>query len=176
MEKISVEYQVTVSDFRKATYFGLFQQHRTTLRIMFVVIIVAVLYAFGASLGLGTLNPLVLFIAAAYLIWGLLLFAGAEKRIRAYLKTPDALIGCTYRVELESHRIRLEIPERNIQVSTQVNQLTCVFELSALFLIYTSLRDVYLLPTRCLTAEQRVALRRSFRERLGDNFGSRFKL
>ena len=175
MDKISVEYQVTVSDFRKATYFGLFQQHRTALRIMFVVLIVAILYAMGASLGLGTLNPLVLFIAAAYLVWGLLLFAGAEKGIRAYLNMPNSLIGCTYRAELDSHRVRFEIPERKIQVSAQVNQLTCVFELSALFLIYTSVQDVYILPNRCLTSEQRIALRKNFRQRVGQNFGSRFK-
>ncbi len=175
MDKISVEYQVTVSDFRQATYFGLFQRHRMALRIMFVVLIVAVLYVLGASIGLGTMNPLVLFIAAAYLIWGLLLFAGAEKGIKQYLRSEGSLIGCSFRAELESHRIRLEIPERKIQVTAQTNQLACVFELSSLFMIYTSMQDVYLLPNRCLTAEQRIALRKNFRERLGNNFGSRFK-
>ena len=47
MEKIKTSYQVTVSDFRRATYFGLFQRHRTALRIMFVVLAVGVLYALG---------------------------------------------------------------------------------------------------------------------------------
>ena len=175
MDKIQVEYQVTVADFRQATYFGLFQRHRLPLRIMFVVLIVAVLYGIGASIGLGTVNPLVFLIAAAYLIWGLLLFAGAEKGIRQYLRSEGSLVGCSFRVELESHRIRLEIPQKKIQVTTQVNQLACVFELSSLFMIYTSMQDVYLLPHRCLTAEQRIAMRKNFRERLGNNFGSRFK-
>ena len=175
MEKISTEYQVTVSDFRRATYFGLFQRHRTALRILFVVLAVAILYVLGASMGLGVLNPLVLFIAVAYLIWGMLLFSGAERGIRAYLRSKDSLIGCTYRVELDTHRIRLEVPERKIQVSTQVNQLTCVCELSSLFLIYTSMQDVYILPHRCMSETQRVALRHNFRARLGANFGSRFK-
>lgn len=175
MDKISAEYQVTVSDFRRATYFGLFQCHRTPLRIMFVVLAVAILYVLGASIGLGTINPLVLFIAVGYLIWGILLFAGAERGIRTYLKRKDSLIGCTYEAELDSHRIRLEVPERDIHVSTQVNQLTCVFELSSMFLIYTSLQDVYILPHRCMRQEQRLALRRNFRARLGANFGSRFK-
>ena len=35
MEKISVEYQITVSDFRQATYYGLFLRHRTALRSNF---------------------------------------------------------------------------------------------------------------------------------------------
>ena len=175
MERISAKYQVTVSDFRRATYFGLFQRHRMALRIMFVVLAVAVLYVLGASIGLGVMNPLVLFIAMAYLIWGILLFSGAERGIRAYLRSKNSLIGCTYRVELDSHRIRLEVPEHKIQVSTQVNQLTCVFELSSMFLIYTSMQDVYILPHRCMSEKQRVALRHNFRTRLGENFGSRFK-
>ena len=175
MEKINVEYQITVSDFRQATYYGLFLRHRTALRIMFVVLAVAVLYAIAGSLGFGTINPLVLFLGAGYLIWGIFLFAGAEKGIRAYLRSEQSMIGQTYRLELDSHRIRVEIPKRDIEFSVAVNKLTCVFEFSALFLIYTSLQDVYLLPVRCLTPEQRTALRNNFRQRLGDNFGSRFR-
>ena len=175
MEKINVEYQVTVSDFRRATYYGMFQRHRNALRIMFVVLIVAVLYAIGGAMGLGTINPLVLFLAMGYLIWGIMLFAGAEKGIRAYLRTKDSLVGCTYRAELESHRIRLEVPERDIRVTAQVNKLACVFEISSLFLIYTTLQDVYILPTRCFDEQQRKVIRANFREKLGDNFGSRFR-
>ena len=118
MEKIKAEYQITVRDFREATYYGLFLRHRKALRIMCVVVIVGVLYGIAGALGVGTINPLVLFLAAAYLIWGLILFAGAEKGIRAYLRTEDSLIGCTYRMELETHRIRLEVPERDIKFAT----------------------------------------------------------
>lgn len=175
MEKICVEYQITVSDFRQATYYGLFLRHRTALRIMFVVLAVAVIYVIAGSLGLGTINPLVLFLGLAYLIWGLFLFAGAEKGIRAYLRSEGSMIGCTYRAELEAHRIRLEVPERDIHFTTPVHKLTCVFEFSNLFLLYTSLQDVYLLPARCLTQAQRAALRANFRNRLGENFGSRFR-
>ena len=174
MEKIKTSYQVTVSDFRRATYFGLFQRHRTALRIMFVVLAVGVLYALGGMMGLGQVNPLVLFISGAYLIWGLLLFSGAEKGIRRYLKHKDSLIGCTYHVELESNRIRVEVPQRKISFSTQMNKLTCVFETSDMFLIYNNLQDTHILPHRALSPEQRTALRANFRKHLGDNFGSRF--
>lgn len=175
MEKINVEYQVTVSDFRRANYYGLFLRHRTALRIMFVVLAVAVLYAIAGSLGLGAINPLVLFLGAGCLVWGIFLFAGAERGIRAYLRSEHSVMGQTYRAELDSHRIRIEVPEQDIQFSVAVNNLACVFEFSSLFLIYTSLQDVYLLPTRCLSAEQRTALRANFRQRLGNNFGSRFR-
>ncbi len=175
MEKISAEYQVTLSDFRQATYYGLFLRHRTALRFLFAVLATAVLYVIGATLGLGTINPYALLIAAAYLAWGLVLFGGAELGIRGYLKSPQSLIGCTYRAELESHRIRLEVPERKIKMSTQINELTCVFEISSMFLIYTSIQDVYILPHRCMTPEQRVALRHNFRTHLDKKFSTRFK-
>lgn len=175
MEKIQTEYTVTVSDFRQASYYGLFLRHRRPLQIMFAVLLAAALYGIGSSLGLGTPNPLVFLIAAAYLAWGLLLFAGTERDIRQYLRTPGNFIGCTYRATLESHRVQFEIPERNIKAVQQTGNLTCVFELSHLFLIYTSAQDLYLLPSRALSDTQRAALRENFRRRLGKNFASRFR-
>lgn len=174
MEKIDVRYQITVSDFRRATYFGLFQRHRRALRIMFVVVAVSVLYVLGAYAGLGQINYLVPFLGMAYLIWGLLLFAGAEAGIHRYLHGAGSLIGCAYHAVLESHRVRFEIPEREIRFDCPVGKLACVFELSGMFLIYISLQEAYLLPHRCLTEAQRAALRANFRERLGENFGTRF--
>lgn len=54
MEKIQTEYTVTVSDFRQASYYGLFLRHRRPLQIMFAVLLAAALYGIGSSLGLGT--------------------------------------------------------------------------------------------------------------------------
>ena len=175
MEKIQTEYTVTVSDFRRASYYGLFLRRRRPLQILFVVLLAALLYGIGASLGLGTANPLVFFIAAAYLVWGLLLFAGTERSIRQYLRTPGNFIGCTYRATLESHRVQFEVPERGVKAAQQTGSLTCVFELSQLFLIYISVQDLYILPCRALTEAQRAALRENFRRRLGPRFGSRFR-
>lgn len=174
MEKIQTSYQITISDFRRASYFGLFLRHRRPLQILFVVLAAAVLYVIGAQMGLGHFNPLVLFLAAAYLVWGLLLFAGVERNIRRYMARPDSLIGCTYTAEIESHRIQFSIPSRGIQFTTQLNKLACVFELSQMFLVYVSLQEVYILPHRGLTAQQRTDLRQVFRTRLGENFSTRF--
>lgn len=176
MNKISVEYQVTVSDFRRATYYGLVNQNRTPLRIMVVVILVAVAYTLlGRLLNLGGFNPLVVVLASAYLVWGILLFAGAERRIRRYIRHPDCLVGCTYRMELESHRVGVEVPDRKIRFSVPVNQLACVIELSGMFLIYHTVQDTYILPNRTLTDEQRLALRETFRKKIPDRFTSRFR-
>lgn len=175
MEKIQIEYTVTLSDYRRASYYGLFLRRRRPLQIMFVVLLASALYAIGASLGLGTVNPLVFFLAGAYLIWGLLLFAGTEREIRRYLRTPGNFIGCTYRATLESHRVQFEIPERDIRASRPASALTCAFELSQLFLIYISPQDLYILPCRALSQEQRAAFRENLRQRLGDKFATRFR-
>lgn len=175
MENIDVRYQITVRDFRQAAYFGLFQRHRRALRIMFIVLAVSILYVLGGYAGLGQINYLVPFLGAAYLIWGLLLFAGAEAGVRRYLRGGDSLIGCGYHAVLGPRGVRFEIPERGIRFDCPMGKLACVFELSGMFLIYISLQEVYILPHRCLTEAQRSALRACFRERLGGNFGTRFQ-
>ena len=174
MKKINTSYQVSLSDFRRATYFGMFQLYRRPLQIMVVVLLVGALYCFGAYLGLGQLNPLVLFITVAYLIWGIMMLSRTERGIRRYLGTKDCLVGCTYEVELESNRIRFEVPERDISFSTQVNKLACVFETSSAFMIYINMQDAHILPHHALTPQQRADLRANFRKHLDGNFSTRF--
>ena len=84
------------------------------------------------------------------------------------------MVGCDYSALLEQHRIRIQIPARRVDVSFAVEKLACVFELSALFLLYVSAQDVYLLPKRALSDGQTDALRENFRARLGERFSSRF--
>ena len=174
MKKIAAEFQLAVGEFRMASYYGLFLRHRSALRILFAVLLVAVVYAIGACAGLGEANPLVFFLAGAYLIWGLLLFAGAEKDIRSYLRRPDSLISCSYRVFVEDRRLRVEIPERKLRESCNLHSLACCFELSALFLFYTTPQNVYLLPKRALTEEETQALRAELAACLKGRFSSRF--
>lgn len=175
MEKITLEYQVTVGEFRQATYYGLFIRHRKALRIAFAVLLVGIAYAIGGAIGLGEVNPWMLFLAAGYLIWALVFFGGAEQGIRAYLKSPQCMIGKTFRVELEGAQMRIEADGLGVVFSAPLKKLTCAFELSHLFMLYTSVQDVYLLPTRCLTQEQRATLRETLRKKVGSNFSTRFK-
>ena len=76
---VHTSYTVTVSDFRRASYFGLFLRHRRPLQILFVVTAGCILYAAGGLLGFGTVNPLVFFLGGAYLIWGLFLHTIMDK-------------------------------------------------------------------------------------------------
>lgn len=174
MDRIRAEFEVTVSDFRKASYYGMFLQYRKPLRIMFVVLGVAIIYGIAGYMGAGKVNYWVFFLAVAYLIWGLLMFARTERIILQYVKRPDSFVGCRYIVTIDTHKITFEIPERKSQFSTQMSKLTCAFELKDLFLIYVSTQQAYILPCRAMTEQQRQAFRGMLRERLGGNFGTRF--
>ncbi|MCD8223740.1 MAG: YcxB family protein [Clostridiales bacterium] len=175
MEKIQINCRIEAGDFRKATYYGLFVRYRTPFRILFIVLIVGILYAIGGQFGLGEINPLVLMIAAGYVVWGLLMFAGTERSIIRYLRTPDCLVGCEYQFGIDVRNIRIKIPQRNVDISLAVSKLTCVFELHSLFMIYISGQQVYLLPKRYLSAQQCGDLRKIFQNSLQDRFSSRFR-
>ena len=175
MDRIRAEFEVTVGDFRKASYYGMFMQYRKPLRIMFVVLAVAIIYGIAGYMGMGQVNYWVFFLAVAYLIWGLLMFTRTERQILRYVKTPGSFVGCRYIVTIDTHKITFEIPERKVNSSTQLNKLACAFELNELFLIYVSVQQTFILPCRALTEQQRADFRKTLRERLGDNFSTRFE-
>ena len=86
------------------------------------------------------------------------------------------MIGCEYKVTLESHRITVRVPERKIHVSVKTNDLAAVFALTKEFMIYVSTADTYLLPYRALTAGQLQEVKENFRRMLGDRYEeNRFK-
>ena len=174
MPEISVHYQISLSDFRKASYYGLFLRQRRPLLLFFAVLAVVVLYAVGAAAGLGKANPFVFLLGGAYLVWALLLFAGTEKQIRSYLRREDSLLGTELRITLNEKGLRMEIPSRGIRFARSWKQLAAVFELNDLFLFYLSGQDVYLLPKRYLSEEEQDHLRRYLHHRIADRFSSRF--
>ena len=154
MKRIEAEFSLSLGEFRMASYYGLFLRHRRALQILFGV--------------------LVFLLAGAYLVWILLLFAGTERDIRRYLRTPQNLIGCKYKVTVDDHRLRIEIPEREIRDSYNLHKLACCFELNALFLFYTTPQDVYILPKWVLHAGEFEALRAELAADLKEGFSSRF--
>ena len=176
METSQIHFQIRISDFRKAAYYGLFLRYRRPLLFLFIVIIGAMLYALAAAFSFGTANPLVFFLAAAYAIWGFVLASGVERSIRAYIRSSHSLIGCACEMTLDGKRMRLRIPERNVDVTAAFAKLACAFELHALFMLYTTPQQTYLLPKRALTvrqtADMRAALKREMRERFSTRFMS----
>ncbi|MBR1409326.1 MAG: YcxB family protein [Clostridia bacterium] len=174
MEPIRTAYRITVADFRQASYYGLFLRYRKPFLFLFLVVGGALLYALAAALGFGTANPLVFFLAAAYAFWGLVMAAGVEKGIRAYLRSPDSLLGCEFTAVLDAKRIRLCVAGKGIDVTAAYAKLACAFELHALFMLYTTPQQVYLLPKRALTQEQAAAFRGALKKEMKERFGTRF--
>lgn len=174
MEPIHANYEITPSDYRKASYYGLFLRQRRPLRFLVVVLILGALYLAMGLLGLATINPLLFLVLTVFLVWGQLLLTGTERGVKNYLKSPDCLVGCPHEADLQEEVFRIRIPSRGIDARINPRELACAFELSTLFLLYVTAKDVYLLPVRSLTETQRGQLRAFLRKTLQDRFGTRF--
>ena len=175
MNRIDVTYPLTVSDYRRASYYGLAIRQYKTLRFLIILIGFAAASIFTAVLwNKGTELATILVCVCA--IWLLSIFSSMERGIRRYLKTPENMIGCEYKITLESHRIEIRVPERKVNYSVKINDLVAVFELNGLFMIYISAQDAYLLPFRVLTKEQQETLKDVFRRHLGERFNENKKL
>lgn len=174
MNTVEATYQITLSDFRKATYYGLSLRHQRSLGIMFLVLLIGFFYTIAAFLGFWKLYMLIPFISVAYLIWGLILFAGAERGIKNYLKNPNCIIGKNHKTTLDAKHVHIQIPECKVNTSYPISKLACVFELSTLFLIYISIQDLYILPKRALEDGESDFLRENFRTQLGTRFYTRY--
>lgn len=175
MNRIDVTYPLTISDYRRASYYGLAIRQYKILRFLIILIGLSVTSIFTAVLwNRGT--ELAVILTCISVIWLLTLFSSMERGIRRYLKTPNNMIGCEYHVTLESHRIEIRVPERKVNYSVKINDLIAVFELNGLFMIYISSQDAYLLPFRVLTKEQQETLKDVFRRHLGERFNENKKL
>ncbi len=174
MLPVKTEYTVGLTDFRQATYYGLVMRYRLPILFMVGVIVFAVLYGILCFTGFTTPNMIVFFIAAAYVIWGLMMLANAERGIQDYIKSPDCVLGCRFIAEIEKYSILFQIPERKVKAPFPLKKIFCVFEISSEFLVYVNAEQVYLLPKRALSAEQIVTVRDHFRKNLGERFSSRF--
>lgn len=172
MGTIQTNYTITVDDFRHASYYAAALQHRRSLQVLALFLAGGLVYLYGIMAELWQVNYLAAFIIVAYLIWGLIFFAGVELRIRKYVMSPDTLIGCSFTVTLQANQLFLQVPERNIRHSCSINRLTAVFELSKLFLIYISSQELYILPKRALCDEEVDALRSNFTQRIPDRFSA----
>ena len=171
---ISAEYELLVDDFRKASYYVLFLRKRMPLLLMFLAIAAAVLYAVGCYLLGRDTNALPLLIAAAYAVWGLVLFAQNEKRIRQYIKSDSSMIGANYVLIIERDRLLVKVAEREISFSLRLNKLESAIEMSSMFLLFQNAEDFYILPRRALDSEALRELRARLTTSLKERFVSRF--
>lgn len=174
MDAVDLNFKVTLSDFREASYYGLFLRRRNTFRaaaaVLLACFVCAVLW-FHRPL---PAQPVVLFIGCAYLIWVLFLLGGTERQILRYAKSPDTLISAEYRARFGGGSFSIEIPGRGFHVSGGVSQLTCAFELSRCFLLYATRQQLFIVPIRQMSQAEIMALRQILREGLNDRFSTPF--
>ena len=169
MNKIETSYRLTVSDYRQACYYGLALRQYKSLRFLLLLIGALLVSVFTMSMWpQGQQFTALLTVIVG--LWLLTTFGRLEKGIYKYLKSDQNMIGCEYKVTLESHRITVRVPERKIHVSVKTNDLAAVFALTKEFMIYVSTADTYLLPYRALTAGQLQEVKENFRRMLGDRY------
>ena len=174
MEKISKEFRITLGDFRQASYYALAVRNRVAFRIAAGALCFGVCYLVISAIGITVLHPVILFVAAAYLIWVLIMLAQEELRIRSYVRSKDCLIGLQSQFFMEGNRIRIRIPKKNITADLTVNRLVCAIELSRIFLLYSTPENVYLVPKRVLSEAELRSIRSTLRKQLPGRFTTRF--
>lgn len=172
MSSIHANYTITVDDYRHASYYAAALQHRRPLQMLALFLAGGLVYLYGIMAELWQVNYLAAFILVAYLIWGLVFFAGVELRIRRYISSPDTLIGCRFSITVDASQLFLQVPERGVHHSCSISRLVGVFELGRLFLIYISMQELYILPKRALSDEEVEALHSSFAQRIPDRFSA----
>ena len=174
MEKSSKEYRVTLGDYRLASYYALAVRNRVAFRIAIGALCFGVCYLAATAFGFLILHPVILFVAAAYLVWVLIMMAQEELVIRNYVRSKNCLIGLQSQFTMEGNRIRIRIPEKNITADMTVNRLVLAIELSKIFLLYSTAENVYLVPKRVFTEAELRTIRSTLRKQLPGRFTSRY--
>ena len=171
---VRAEYELNLSDYRKAAYYGLAQRYRTGFRMMIVLLTAFVIYLLTVLILRTEIMPIVFFVVGAYVIWALVLMAGTETRIRRYMKDPETVLGKHTVMTIDRNMVEVEIPDRKIHNKVPVSKLAYAFELTDLFMIYLNTQDTYILPKRAIKEEEVVTVRNLFLKTIPEHFISRF--
>lgn len=174
MGTLELNFKVNVKDFREATYYALFMKKRNFFRVAVVVIAACFIYLVLSVNKVLTMEPIFFFLAGAYLIWLLFILAGAERQIRAYVKSPDNLIGAEYTAKFGQRLVSFEIPSKKFKVSGNLADIPAAFELTNIFLVYATQEQTFIIPTRDLSKSEIKQLRALLRDGIGERFYSMF--
>ena len=84
MEAQEIRYRVNKKVFRQASLYSMFLRNRNTFRVGIAVVLAVAFYTVLAVQGTFPLSYLPIYIAAAYLVWMLLLLGREEQRVLRY--------------------------------------------------------------------------------------------
>ena len=172
METQEIRYRVSKKVFRQATLYAMFLRNRSTFRVGIAVVLAVAFYTILAVQGTFPLSYLPVYIAAAYLVWMLLLLGREEQRIFRYLKSDQSLLGIEYVLRFDENKLSVDIPEKKLRSTVALTKLASAIEISSVFMLYLSAEQLYLVPTSAMTESQRLKLRDLLSSRLGTRFFS----
>lgn len=174
METQEIRYRVSKQNFRQASLYALFLRNRAMFRAGIVVVLAVAFYALLATQDVFPLDYLPIYIAAAYLIWMLVLMGREEQRVLRYIKSDASMLYTEYILRFSDSKLTIEVPEKHLHSSVAMAKLASAIEISGVFMLYLSADQLYLVPTDAMTQQQRAWLRESLRSKLGDRFLSRY--
>ena len=172
MEAQEIRYRVSKKIFRQATLYAMFLRNRGTFRVGIAVVLAVAFYTILAVQGTFPLSYLPVYIAAAYLVWMLLLLGREEQRIFRYLKSDQSLLGIEYVLRFDENKLSVDIPEKKLRSTVSLTKLASAIEISSVFMLYLSAEQLYLVPSSAMTESQRSMLRGLLGSRLGARFYS----
>ena len=172
MEAQEIRYRVNKKVFRQASLYAMFLRNRNTFRVGIAVVLAVVFYTVHAVQGTFPLSYLPIYIAAAYLVWMLLLLGREEQRVLRYLKSDESLLGTEYVLRFDAGKLSVEVPEKKLRNTVALAKLASAIEISSVFMLCLTADQLYLVPTAAMTDEQRTALRGLLSSRLGERFYS----
>ena len=91
----------------------MFLRNRNTFRVGIAVVLAVAFYTVLAVQGTFPLSDLPIYIAAAYLVWMLLLLGREEQRVLRYLKSDESLLGTEYVLRFDAGKLSVEAPRRS---------------------------------------------------------------
>ena len=171
---IRVTSTITLREYRAAVYFGLVMRMRRSFQAFFLCLALAAAWFLAAKLGVIGYSPILNYIAAAYLVYLLILFARTEREIARYAKSESSLLGVPIEYVFTDTTFTAEIPSRGEKSRFDVNAIAAVFEETPCFLVYLNGQQAYLLTKASMTRETIGDLRVFFSSHLKDRFSSRF--
>ena len=172
MEAQEIRYRVNKKVFRQASLYAMFLRNRNTFRVGIAVVLAVAFYTVLAVQGTFPLSYLPIYIAAAYLVWMLLLLGREEQRVLRYLKSDESLLGTEYVLRFDAGKLSVEVPEKKLRNTVALAKLASAIEISSVFMLCLTADQLYLVPTAAMTDEQRTALRGLLSSRLGERFYS----
>ena len=169
---VELKFQVSLSDFREASYFGMFMRKRNAFRVAVGVLLFTVVYLILWKCGVVHMIPALLLFSCAYLVWVLCTLARIECQISRYVKQPGNLIGTEYSAYFDDDAFAFDIPAEKFHVHGKIDELSGAYELFHCFLIYVTAQQLFILPIRSMKKSELPELRTILKRKLGNRFSS----